>query len=247
MISRIIYRSRNRYGEFSVEDLNYDGRHARVLFSGPPSHAAQSGIGLDDNPRLLFDYNQRLLELALMVKPAKVLLLGGGSLTLVGALAKHRFIKHLTVIEQNADYVEIGRKFFDYIPSAKVEVVIDDAYLYMKANSQQYDLILVDLYDNFSIPAVFLSSKFAFMLQQSLSKKGVVAINCIASLEGASASQLKDIVSIWSENIGHVRLYRAGKEVFYWAQQNIIVIASPNRECQWLSMPQVLAGKLPNS
>lgn len=246
MISRIIYKSRNQYGEYSVEEMDYDGRHARVLFSGPPLHAAQSGIGLDDNPRLLFDYNQRFLELALIVKPAKVLLLGGGPLTLVSVLAKHHFIKLITVIEQNADYVEIGKKFFDYNPSAKVEVLIEDAYLYMEANSQQYDLILVDLYDNFSIPFVFLSSKFAIMLQRSLSIKGVVAINCIASLEGKFTGPLANIVSVWGENIGHVQLYRAGREVFYWAQQNIIVIASPNRKRQWFSMLQVIANSFTN-
>src|ERR1700752_3186245 len=70
------------YGHYTVVDTTYSNRPARVLYSGREFRTAQSGIALDDQDEMLFDYNQRFLELARGLEPKRALLIGGGAFTL---------------------------------------------------------------------------------------------------------------------------------------------------------------------
>jgi hypothetical protein len=54
----IVFEGDSKYGHYVVSDGTYAGRPARALYSGN-GDAAQSGLALDSNKQLLFDYNQR--------------------------------------------------------------------------------------------------------------------------------------------------------------------------------------------
>ena len=108
--SSVLKQLDSQFGNFTVEELIYDGRKARVLFSGP-LHAAQSGLALDGNPRLLFDYNQRFLELSLELRPKNILVLGGGTLTLPNALIKYLPKAQVTTVEINPELITLARKY----------------------------------------------------------------------------------------------------------------------------------------
>ena len=56
-------------------------------------------MAVDDNPLLLFDYNQRLFELVTNLRPKSLLLIGGGAYTLPSALLAALPKLEITVVE----------------------------------------------------------------------------------------------------------------------------------------------------
>jgi spermidine synthase len=233
----IIYQLNNEFGSFTVEELDYEGRPARVLFSGP-RHAAQSGMPLDGNPKMLFDYNQRFLELALELEPNRILVLGGGTLTLPSALLRVLSRVDITVVDINKDLITLAETYFGYTPNRRLKIIIDDAETVMKKNKKNvYDLIIVDLYNNFIIPEKFRTTDFALLINQSLASNGLVAINCIAGLAGEAALPAKQLISIYVNTIGSVKTIQADNNYTHWSPQNLIIMAAKNRELDktWLN------------
>src|SRR6476469_4412698 len=94
----ILVEGDTQHGHYVVADTIYSGRPARVLYSGN-HQAAQSGVAKDDNPDLLFDYNQRFIELVRGLLPKKILLIGGGALSLPKALLEEFPEVSLDVVE----------------------------------------------------------------------------------------------------------------------------------------------------
>lgn len=225
----ILHRLDNEFGSFTVEELDYEGRPARVLFSGP-HHAAQSGIPLDDNPRMLFDYNQRFIELALELEPKRILVLGGGALTLPTALLKVLTKTDITVIEIIKDLVVIAEKYFGYRTNNRLKIIIDDAETALKGQVKTiYDLILVDIYNDFVIPEKFITKDFANMINKYLAPSGIVAVNCIAGLFGESSLPAKRLTSVYNQSIGQVRTIQADSNYNHWSPQNLIIIAAKDK------------------
>lgn len=224
MLSRpVLYRLENEFGVFSVEELNYEGREARVLFSSP-LHAAQSGIPLDNDPHLLFDYNQRFLELALELNPSKILVLGGGALTLPSALALRNPRAKITVVEINSDLIKLAPAYFNYTPSPRIRVMVADAAKFIQQTRSTYDLIIVDIYNNLTIPPSFCGIAFANQLSRVLVTNGMVATNCITGLSGESGV-LKQIVMAYQTAIGPVRVFSVDLKHPYRISQNLIIIS----------------------
>ncbi len=219
----VIYQVKNQFGNFYVEELDYEGRPARVLFSGP-LHAAQSGIPLDDDPRLLFDYNRRLLEMAMILNPKWILILGGGTMTLPMAILRYLPKTKVTVVEVNKDLIDIAEKYFEYKPDNRLVLVIDDALNYVKQARVEFDLIITDIYNNFTIPQPFRETLFAHQLSRVLKNHGTVITNCISGITGAQAVPLRQLVQAYSA-IGKVRVVLASNNNIDWFPQNLIIVS----------------------
>ena len=230
------YKLDNEFGSFTVEELIYEGRLARVLFSGP-EHAAQSGIPLDGNPRMLFDYNQRFVELALELKPNNILVLGGGALTLPMALIDRLEKSFVTTVEINKDLIEVAKSYFNYLPNKRHKIIIADADDFVKANINKYDLIFIDLYNDFVTPERFRIIGFAQLINNLLAKHSVLAINCISGLYGDYALPAKQLYSIYSKAVGPIRIIQADANYYQWLQQNLIIIVLKNKQLDehWFS------------
>lgn len=221
--NKLIYQFQNTFGAFSVEELDYDGRSARVLFSGP-LHAAQSGIALDSDPRMLFDYNQRFLELATQLNPEHILVLGGGMLTLPLALTSCLSKVRVTAVEINPDFIELAAKYFGYQPQRRLQVIVEDASKFLKNDRSSYDLIMIDLFNELTIPEKFLSVDFSFKLKRAISAGGVIAVNCISAC-GKNALPLKKLTDTFSSTIGPVRALKASNKYPDFLPQNLIVLS----------------------
>ena len=145
----VVDRLQNDFGSFTVEDVIYEGRRARVLFSGP-MHAAQSGLALDGKTKLLFDYNQLIREIAIDLKPRQILILGGGTMTLASALSYDLETAKIRVVEINKGLIDLAKDHFGYKPNHKIKVIIGDAYEYIQKTRTKYDLIITDIHETTS-------------------------------------------------------------------------------------------------
>lgn len=214
-----------KFGHYRVVDTVYAGRPARVLFSGR-DHSAQSAIALDEDPQMVFDYNQRFLELAESLKPNSVLQIGGGAFTLPTRFSKTLPETQITAVEQDAQLKKIAKRFFGLVPSTNLDIVIDDGRNYLARTSQAYDLILLDAYLHSSIPRSLATEEFLKIVDSHLNKNGVVAANIISAYHGLNNTVLKQHYATYKSVFRHVDIFPADKLPTYWISQNFLLVGT---------------------
>ncbi len=148
---RIVYEGNTKLEHYQVIDMVYEGRRARVLFSGNRK-AAFSGIPLDDNHELLFDYIQRLYELVATTRPKRLLVIGGGVYTLPTALLHALPDILIDVIEIDSELDAIAEGFFGLHSNDRMRIFHQDGRDYLNQTSELYDMIIIDAFTHLHIP-----------------------------------------------------------------------------------------------
>jgi spermidine synthase len=177
---KLIFETDTKFGHYQVVDMVYLGRPARVLFSGQRA-AAQSGVPKDGGSTMLFDYNQRFMELTSALRPKNLLLIGGGAFTLPVQILKFFPDTKIDVVELDPELEKIAEAFFELQQDNRLKIIFGDGREYLKASSEKYDLILLDAFTHNVIPAALSTKEFMEILSQHLSKVGVAASNIISA------------------------------------------------------------------
>lgn len=224
MNEQILHETDTDFEHYAVVERQYEGRPARVLFSGS-RRAAQSGIGLDDNPDLLFDYNQRLLELANGIYPQKVLMIGGGAFTLPMALVAALPEVIVEVVELDPGLEAIARQYFGLRSNDRLKLRFGDGRAFIEQTAGQYDMIIIDVYSELSIPRQFLTLEFITELYNHLCDGGRVAVNIIASYQGRNTDLIKSQIAAYSSLFAAVDIFPAAHGLTSWLPQNLVLVA----------------------
>lgn len=228
---RILFETNTALEHYQVVERIYEGRPARVLFSGP-KRAAQSGIGLDDNPDLLFDYNQRLLEIANALYPKRILVIGGGAFTLPMALMAALPDADVDVVELDDGLEVIATDHFGLRPHNRLHLTFGDGRKYIESTKHKYDLIILDVFSELSIPRQFLTVEFIKLLRKHLVADGSVAANIIASYQGINAGLIKSQIAAYGTEFAQIDIFPAAHGLTSWLPQNLLLVAQakPTRE-----------------
>lgn len=128
---------------------------------------------------------QRILRLGLksigfdnLRKMNHILVLGvaGGSVikTLVDEVG---FRNKITGVEIDDQVVKIAQQYFGLDSIKNLELIIDDAFEFVLKTKLQYDLIIVDIFCDTSMPNFLFESFFVNRLTEILSAKGTVLFN----------------------------------------------------------------------
>ncbi|HKX73520.1 MAG TPA: fused MFS/spermidine synthase [Candidatus Saccharimonadales bacterium] len=179
---------------YSVVELGYRGHNTRLLVTDP--RGFQSGIRTDGNKDLVFDYTQRLAEaVAQAPKKDRIVILGGGVFTLPEYLAVTYPQSQIDVVEIDPQLEQIAKEYFYYRPQPNIRVFAQDARAFLHdTKDSQYDLVLVDAYNNDSaIPFSLSTREFTEGLKRILTPDGAVLANIIGS---ASAPCLPALSSL---------------------------------------------------
>lgn len=241
MADVVLFDGDTEHGHYQVIDTIYEGRAARVLYSGPRA-AAQSGIATDGQPDLLFDYNQRFLELVEGLQPKSVLLLGGGAFTLPKAMLGKFPQLNMDVVELDSGLQKIAERYFGLRPSERLHIHTGDAIRFLESAADTYDVILIDVFMHTTIPGVFLQPETAELVKAHLKPNGVTAMNVISPYFGRNAETIRMLVSSYARIFNKVETYPAGRSLFsLWLPQNLVLIAQKGK-----AQPvQLRYGKLP--
>ncbi|MGH7218562.1 MAG: spermidine synthase [Candidatus Microsaccharimonas sp.] len=219
----VLYTASSAFGSYKVIDTTYNNRPARVLFGSKGS--AQSGVAKDDEPELLFDYNQRFFEIMASLNPKRVLVIGGGAFMLPIA-AFHRFPKlTLDVVEIDPLLVKISRDYFDLPESKRLNVYIGDGAEYIAQTKKRYDLIIVDAFSGFTIPRELVSKQAIALYQKRLKRNGVFAMNFISEYKARRYRLAHELVDTFEKAFPHVSLYQADPHYFTGEEQNHLLVA----------------------
>ncbi len=112
----------------------------------------------------------------------KSLVLGFGLGGVCDLMHKRNPEMNITGVEVNKQVVVWHREYFD---RRNVNLVETDALHYLShTEPKNFDLIIVDLYQDLDVPNQFQTKKFVSSLSASLNTKGIVIFNQVVSNEG---------------------------------------------------------------
>ena len=142
---------------------------------------------------LELDYTREMMTSLLLRDdsrfPRKVLLIGLGAASLTKFLYRHRPLAHLTVVEIEPRVVAAARQFFKLPEDPKrLHIVIEDGVQFTINTNKQYDLILVDGFDEDARPGALDSLPFYQICRSRLTDNGIMAVNLLGQSRGFKAS-----------------------------------------------------------
>lgn len=221
-----LFSGSSDYGTYRVIDTIFVGRPARILYGANSS--PQSGLALDDDPELIFDYNQRFLEMMMSHQPDSALVIGGGTCTL--PTAAHQLFPNIKidVVEIDKLLIDLAYDFFDMPKSKRLTPVISDAYKYLQKTSARYDMIVIDAFTGYTIPPHLLQLSAILQYQKHLNPGGIVTINFIAEYKKHRSSLAHEIVAAFSEVFKYVAVYQSDPNYPNGSDQNLLLAASDN-------------------
>lgn len=222
---KLRYHTKTAYGEYRVIDQQYNGHAARILYAGQAT--PQSGITLDDPHVLLFDYIQRMFEVALSVQPKRVLILGGGAYSLATALLTLACVRRVDVVEIDAALPNIAREFFrapeDF---SRLRTIIDDGAHYIATARGNYDLVIIDAFQEYTIPVTLIDEKAMAQYRSRLSKNGLIVMNYIGYARGDSAKVTLHLMTTFGLQFCFVEAYPADHDDDISDELNMVIIAT---------------------
>jgi spermidine synthase len=220
----ILWEGDTTYGHYQVVDTLYDSRSARVLYSGD-RQAAQSGVAKDDNPSLLFDYNQRMFELVTSLPAKRLLLIGGGVATLPKALLAALPDIRIDIVEPDDGLTNLAYRFFDLPVDERLRFFHTDGRTFLRSSVERYDVILIDAFVHTAIPKELRTVEAFQAVQRHLRPNGVAAMNVISAYHGKTSYVLREIYAAASSVFRSSQAFLAGQGYSLWLPQNFVLIA----------------------
>jgi len=123
-------------------------------------------------------FGLRQISFESIKKMQNILILGvaGGSVikTLIDEIGYDRKIKG---VEIDPNIIEIANKYFGLDKIQNLEIVIADAQKFVKTESEKYDLIIIDIFQDREMPAFLFEKTFSEDLILLLKQNGIILFN----------------------------------------------------------------------
>lgn len=220
----MLWEGDTEYGHYQVIDTTYDGRPARVLYSGN-RQAAQSGVATDEKPDLLFDYNQRMFELVTNLPPKRLLLIGGGVCTLPVALLAALPDIQIDVVELDDGLTQLAHRFFGLQETPRLRIFHTDGRTFLNEHADIYDIILVDAFTHTKIPRDLKTLEAVQAFCSHLRPEGIVAMNVISGYHGVSSHVLRELYAAFCQVFANIDIFLASRGYSLWLPQNFVLTA----------------------
>lgn len=215
---------------YQVAKLADHGRPVNVLITGPGGF--QSGTYTTGDKDLVFGYTRKLAEVvAAAPQKDRIAILGGGAFTLPEYLGHKYPNSRIDVIEIDPKLPQIAKQYFRYQQPGNVHVIAQDARAYLQKTDTKYDIILVDVYNDASVPFSLATKEYAAKLHHALTSDGIVAANIIAGTNQSCGPLLTSIQASYASSFSRGRYYPI-ETVSMESKQNLVAIYS-NQSLTW--------------
>jgi spermidine synthase len=130
----------------------------------------------------------------------KVLILGAGAGSVI-RLLKEKYIPNasITAIEFDKDIIDIAKNEFNIQTGEYMNIIHEDAIIWIKQNSITFDLIVDDLYLDLKIVPESLSENFVSTIPERLNPSGFYLKNCIFNEDDNEQAYLNLLAHYFSE------------------------------------------------
>ena len=184
------------YGNLKVVDYSYQSLHYReLLIDG----LVQGGIDISTGQSIYeYSYLLQFLPYALNPDGRNCLVIGLGA-GLVPGWYKAQGVD-TEVVDIDPAVLEISRSYFGFNPA--IPVHIEDARYFLINTKQNYDFIVLDVFNGDTTPGHLLSVEAMRLAKKRLSPDGVLAINLIGSIKHntlMTASAIKTLQSVFDQ------------------------------------------------
>lgn len=221
---KVLIEAESRYERYRVVEMIYNDRPARLLFAGSDM-SAQSGIPLDGHVRMLFDYNQRFLELIEKHKPNRILILGGGTYTLAMAVRTLMPDVNVMVVELDDLLADLAVRFFGLVTDDHLKVIHDDAahFLATAEEPTNVQMLIVDVFAKNVVPASIISPLGIEHMARHVAVRGYVGMNYIGAMLGRGSGATRELEARLAAHFIDVRVEPATTGASIVGHQNLIL------------------------
>jgi len=153
---------------------------------------------------------QRILKFGLeqidINQVRSILLLGLGGGSVIETLRKDFNYEHpITAVDIDPVIIDIANEEYGITTDTNLKIVCADAKTYMRSNTATFDLIIIDLFVDITVPKDFLELTFWEHVLKAKSTNGCILFN--ASLEKETSRNLKDVISFLKANVYKVAVF----------------------------------------
>ncbi len=135
-----------------------------------------------------------------------ILLLGLGGGSVIETLRQDfNYQKQITAIDIDPVIIEIAKTEYQFESNSNTTIICEDALKFIKDNTSKFDLIIIDLFIDITVPKQFLELSFWEHVIKSKSTNGVILFN--ASLEDKKSNQLKSVIEFLKTKVYKVDVY----------------------------------------
>lgn len=152
--------------------------------------------------------------------PATVLILGNGSGTYARQLSRYYSNIQITGVEIDDKITDLAHEYFD-LPES-VEVITYDGRAFLQADDHTYDVIMVDAFQDITVPFQMSSVEFFSMVRDHLNPGGVMVIN-----QNMRASGEGTINEYLSDTIASIFPYVSTVDVDYFTNRELFASMTP--------------------
>lgn len=144
-----------------------------------------------------YRYHEALVHPAMVAagQPRRILILGGGDGLALREVLKHPSVETVTLVDLDPDMTALSARFpplaelnLDAFADPRVEVVNQDAFIWLDEPRTPYDVVLIDFPDpnSFALGKLY-TTRFYRLLRQQLSPAAAVGIQCTSPLFARSS------------------------------------------------------------
>jgi spermidine synthase len=153
---------------------------------------------------------QRILKFGLekinLSKVDSVLVLGMGGGSVIETLREDfNYVKQIDAVEIDPIIIAIAQNEFRISESEFLKIHCADAFEFVKTNDKTFDVIIVDLYIDLTVPDKFLHLEFWDNVIKSKSSKGTIIFN--ASVKDSKSKTIKTLTDYIKTKIFEVDIH----------------------------------------
>jgi spermidine synthase len=130
-------------------------------------------------------------------KMEHILVLGVAGGSVIRTLrSEMKYAGTITGVEIDPEVIAVANAYFGLHELENVDIVIDDAFEFVLRTRDQYDLIIIDIFQDTLMPAFLFEGFFAFRLSQLLRPEGVILFNTML-LSGEDNRRNASYPALW--------------------------------------------------
>jgi spermidine synthase len=224
---RLVYDTDSAYARIQVLEARQLGHNLRLLVTDQAS--AESGLYTDAPGVAAFSYVQRFLDAADVVRPKRVLLIGGGAFIFPRLLLERHPGTRVDVVDIDPKLDQVAAKYFGYRPDPRLRVFHEDGRTFLNAPApSSYDMIFMDAFNSTTPPFQLTTREAAAKLAGRLAPDGVVVMNLISAAIGPEAKFARAELATYEAQFPAVRMGPADAGAKHSARPvNLILAAGP--------------------
>ena len=222
--SDVLVEEETSYSSLSVTEKN----NFRTLYI---DGAVQSQMDLNDPSKLVLYYTKSF-HLTSLINPylEEVLFVGGGGFSGPKSfLANYEYIAKIDVVEIDPVVVDVAKEYF-FVPEdePRLEIINEDARVFLTQTDRKYDAIILDAYSGYDIPFHLTTKEFYHILDERLTEDGIVVSNFLGALQGQNSKLFQSSYKTLQEIFPSVFVFPSNlKNIDH--RQNIAIVALKNQ------------------